>query len=323
MIEVRDLTKWYGPTLAVDHVSFDVPKGEVLGFLGPNGAGKTTTMRILTCYIPASGGSARVAGSDVSTQTVDVRRRIGYLPESAPLYLDLGVIDFLEFIAHVRGFRGQDAQRRITKMVGTCGLGNVLHKSIGELSKGYRQRVGLAQALIHDPSVLLLDEPTTGLDPNQIIEIRSLIKSLGREKTVVLSTHILPEVEATCDRVQIINHGKLVASGTPDELATKARGETQIWLTVKASPADAEEGLRMLDGVLAIQLEEEKPDRTRYSLATAGNENIEEQIFKLATQRHWILTELRRETVSLEEIFLRLTTQESDRSTADSASAAS
>ncbi|MBD3333936.1 MAG: ATP-binding cassette domain-containing protein [Candidatus Eisenbacteria bacterium] len=310
MIEVRELTKWYGPTLAVDHVDFDVAKGEVLGFLGPNGAGKTTTMRILTCYIPADSGTARVDGFDIAEQSVEVRRRIGYLPESAPLYLDQGVVEFLEFIAMARGFSGPELNRRVRTAIDTCGLGDVLHKMIGELSKGFRQRVGVAQTLIHDPQVLILDEPTTGLDPSQIIEIRDLIRNLGREKTVILSTHILPEVEATCSRVQIIHRGALVASGTPDELATKARGEAHVWVTLKAAPREAEEGLRTLDGVSAIHLQSELPDRVRYSISTSGADDLEERIYGLAVQRGWTLTELNRESVSLEEIFLRLTTQE-------------
>jgi ABC-2 type transport system ATP-binding protein len=310
MIEVRELTKWYGPTLAVDHVSFDVAKGEVLGFLGPNGAGKTTTMRILTCYIPANGGTAKVAGYDIWDDPVEVRRRIGYLPENAPLYLDLGVVEFLEFVAKARGFQGPEVDRRISRMVETCGLGEVLHKNIGELSKGYRQRVGLAQALIHDPEVLILDEPTTGLDPSQIIEIRSLIKELGREKTVILSTHILPEVEATCDRVQIIHRGRLVASGTPEELATKARGEAQVLVTIKAPAREVEDALRGLQGVQAIHLKEEGQDRVRYAISVGDGANLEEEVFQMVVRKGWVLTELHRETVSLEEIFLRLTTEE-------------
>ena len=312
MIEVRDLTKWYGPTRAVDNVSFDVASGEVLGFLGPNGAGKTTTMRIITCYIPANGGEVRVGGHDVAGNSVEVRRKIGYLPESAPLYLDLGVVDFLEFIAQARGYQGQEVRNRIARMVETCGLGDVLHKRIGELSKGFRQRVGLAQALIHDPPVLILDEPTTGLDPSQIIEIRDLIKNLGREKTVVLSTHILPEVEATCDRVQIIHRGALVASGTPEELAAKARGSAQVYVTLKTAAAEAETALRGLSGISSISLKDEREGRVRYALTASNGGNIEEEVFRLAVARGWTLTELHRETVSLEEIFLKLTTQEID-----------
>jgi ABC-2 type transport system ATP-binding protein len=312
MIEVRDLTKWYGSTRAVDHVSFDVTQGEVLGFLGPNGAGKTTTMRILTCYIPANEGSAKVAGFDIGSQAVEVRRRIGYVPENTPLYLDLGTDEFLQFIARVHGFQGQQARDRISGVIDTCGLGDVLHKDVGALSKGFRQRLALAQALIHDPEVLILDEPTGGLDPNQIIEIRDLIKKLGREKTVILSTHILPEVEATCDRVQIIHNGRLVASGTPDELAESATGQTQIFVTLKVPPAEAEEGLRSLPGVVSIQLREEGSDRARYALGIGNGAGIEESIFRMAVDKGWTLTELHREGVSLEKIFMSLTTQERD-----------
>ena len=213
MIEVKGISKRFGPTTAVDNISFSIAKGEVVGFLGPNGAGKTTTMRILTCFLPADAGEAKVAGFDVLEQSMAVRSRIGYLPESAPLYLDMRVSEFLDYIGAIRGLHGADRTAAINRMIEVCGLSGVMLKQIGELSKGYRQRVGLAQAMIHNPEILVLDEPTSGLDPNQIREIRDLIKTLGKEKTVILSTHILPEVEATCSRVMIINRGKIVADG--------------------------------------------------------------------------------------------------------------
>ena len=225
MIEVINLTKRYGPTVAVDNVSFDAKAGEVLGFLGPNGAGKTTTMRILTGYLSADEGTAKVAGYDVFEESIEVRKRIGYLPESAPLYTDMGVIDYLKFIAQIRDIPKSQRSQRIKDVVDTCGLEKMIQKDVGELSKGYRQRLGLAQSLIHDPPILVLDEPTSGLDPSQIIEIRNLIREIGKEKMIIFSTHILPEASATCSRILIINDGQIVANGTPDELAGRgARG---------------------------------------------------------------------------------------------------
>ena len=311
MIEVRNLTKRYGPNVAVDNVSFDVPRGEVVGFLGPNGAGKTTTMRILTCYLPADGGNARVAGHDVFESPVEVRKRIGYLPESAPLYLDMGVIEYLEFVGGMREVPKVELPRRIRNMVEACGLGPMLTKDIGQLSKGYRQRVGLAATLIHDPDVLVLDEPTTGLDPNQIIEIRQLIKDLGRQKTVILSTHILPEVEATCSRVLIINEGRIVAQGTPEELTRRAAGEQIARASFKATPAEVEPTLRAMDGLTRLRpLESIKPGTCRYELQWANRENVEEEIFRCAVENRWILTELHAETMSLEQVFTKLTVGE-------------
>ncbi|MEI6126579.1 MAG: ATP-binding cassette domain-containing protein, partial [Pseudomonadota bacterium] len=219
MIEVENLSKSYGTTKALQNISFRIEKGEVVGFLGPNGAGKSTTMRILTCYLAADSGTARIAGLDINKSPVEVKRRIGYLPENNPLYMDMGVRDYLSFIAKMRKIPSSSIKEKVARAVHTCGLESMASKDIGELSKGYRQRLGLAQALIHDPEVLILDEPTIGLDPHQIIEIRNLIKGIGREKTVILSSHILPEVSATCDRVLIISKGKIAGSGTPEELA--------------------------------------------------------------------------------------------------------
>jgi len=221
MIQVENLTKNYGTNCAVDQVSFNVHKGEVLGFLGPNGAGKSTTMKILTCFLAPTQGSAKVAGFDVFDQSLEVRRRVGYLPEDTPLYRDMTVLEHLDFAASMHGMKGDRVQARIKEIGGRCGLVEVAGKLVGELSKGYRQRVGLAQAMLHDPDILILDEPTGGLDPNQIAEIRTLIKEVGKEKTVILSTHILPEVQATCSRMLIISGGKLVADGTPDELRAR------------------------------------------------------------------------------------------------------
>lgn len=308
MIEVHDLVKTYGPTRAVNGISFEIPKGEVVGFLGPNGAGKTTTMRVLTCYLPADSGRATVAGHDVFSDSVEVRRRIGYLPESAPIYLDMGIVEYLEWVASMRGMDRRVTQQRIRRMVEVCGLGPMIQKDIGQLSKGYRQRVGLAATLIHDPDVLVLDEPTTGLDPNQIIEIRQLIREIGREKTVILSTHILPEVEATCDRVLIINSGRIVASGTPAELTRAAAGESTARVSVRASATEVEPALRALPGVEALRvLDSKKPGTSRYEVRTRTDDGIEEAIFTMAVQKGWVLTELHAETLSLEQVFTQLT----------------
>jgi ABC-2 type transport system ATP-binding protein len=315
MIEVHNLTKRFGPTVAVDDVSFEVARGEVVGFLGPNGAGKTTTMRIVTCYLPADAGQVKVAGFDTFEHAVEVRQRIGYLPESAPLYFDMGVIEYLEFVSGMRGIAPAERGRRIRQMVEVCGLGPMLHKDIGQLSKGFRQRVGLAATLIHDPDVLVLDEPTTGLDPNQIAEIRELIKEIGRQKTVILSTHILPEVEATCSRVLIINEGRIVASGTTEELTRLAAGKSTTVVTLKAQPSEVEPKLRALEGTDSIRaLDAPGPASCRYEVVTAGgaptNGGIEEALFRLAVQNNWIMLELHTTALSLEQVFLQLTTGE-------------
>ena len=234
-ITVRNLTKLYGEEKAIDDISFDVKTGEILGFLGPNGAGKTTTMKIITCYMPPSAGTVTVNGYDIAKNSLDVRRKIGYLPELNPLYLDMNVLEYLEYSAQLHKMEKPQIRQRMREMVEVCGLSGVRHKDIGELSKGYRQRVGLAQAMIHDPEVLIFDEPTSGLDPNQIVEIRNLIRKLGSAKTVILSTHILSEVQATCDRVIIVNEGKIAADGTPDQLQHEFRGSDIISLELKAN----------------------------------------------------------------------------------------
>ncbi len=311
MIEVRNLTKRFGPTLAVNDVSFDVPAGEVVGFLGPNGAGKTTTMRILTCYLPPDSGTARIAGYDTFEHAVEVRRRIGYLPESAPLYLDMGVVEYLQFVAGMRGIPRTEQTPRIRRMIEICGLGPMLMKDIGHLSKGYRQRVGLAATLIHDPDVLVLDEPTSGLDPGQIIEIRELIREIGRQKTVILSTHILPEVEATCSHVLIISEGRIVASGTTAELTRMSAGRATTRVTVKAEPSAVEPRLRGLGAVEEIHLlDAPRPGVCRYEVVAPTGSEIEEAIFRLAVENGWTLTELYSGALSLEQVFLRLTTRD-------------
>lgn len=311
MIEVKNLTKNYGITVAVKNVSFEVKKGEVLGFLGPNGAGKTTTMKILTCFMPPTQGTATVAGYDILENPYEVRQRIGYLPENTPLYMDMMVEDYLYFIAEVRQIPSIDRLSRIKRMVDICNLKSVLKKDVGELSKGFRQRVGLAQAMIHDPEILILDEPTSGLDPNQIIEIRHLIKELGREKTIILSTHILPEVSATCDRVIIINDGVLVASGTPAELQDEAAGDTIVYTTIHAKKTAIEHGLDTIEGLKEYKLIEQQDGSFRYKIiAKKGESDLGTAVFKLAVGQGWTLSEIHKETASLEDVFLKLTTGE-------------
>jgi ABC-2 type transport system ATP-binding protein len=305
MIEVNGLTKRYGRALAVDNISFSIKKGEVVGLLGPNGAGKTTTMKMLTCFISASSGQASIAGFDTFDNPLEVRKQIGYLPESCPLYLDMDVTGYLNFCAEVRGIPANQRPAAVDRVVQSCDLGKVTGKLIGHLSKGYRQRVGLAQALIHDPAVLILDEPTSGLDPNQIRDILRLIGSLGKEKTVIHSTHILSEVQATSDRVLIINNGRIVAQGTPTELVARASGTT-VFLSVKGDGAMT--GIEGADFVKKVEKVSEAADGF-HRLAVIGKENqdISLQLYQLAVQKNWLLRELRFETASLEDVFAKLT----------------
>jgi ABC-2 type transport system ATP-binding protein len=311
-IAVHNLTKLYGEQKAVDGISFDVKTGEILGFLGPNGAGKTTTMKIITCYMPATSGRVEVDGLDNVEHSLEVRRKIGYLPEMNPLYLDMNVVDYLEYSAQLHGSRGSALQHRIKEMVHTCGLEDVRHKDIGELSKGYRQRVGLAQAMIHDPEVLILDEPTSGLDPNQIVEIRNLIKQLGRAKTVVLSTHILSEVQATCDRVLIINEGRIVADGTPEQLQHEFQGAEALTLELKTNASNPMEQisprLRTLAAVTGVELLSVKNSFSRFALHIEKGSDVREALFRLAVAEGWVILEMHRKTTSLEEVFHKLTT---------------
>jgi ABC-2 type transport system ATP-binding protein len=312
MVEVHHVTKRFGPTVAVDDVSFRVNTGEVLGFLGPNGAGKTTTMRVLTCFMPADEGTANLAGYDIWEHPVEVRRRTGYLPEDTPLYPDMGVTESLEFVAEVRNVPRAQRASRIKEMVDICGLGRVLKKDIGELSRGFRQRLGLAQTLIHDPEILILDEPTSGLDPGQILEIRNLIREIGKEKTVILSTHILPEVAATCGRVLIINEGQIVADGPPDELAEQAAGGEAVFTTIRGPREQVEEKLVLLPGVKRSKLLGEQQDGLRWELIFPAGKAATDEVFKLAAQNGWVMTELRRQSASLEDVFLQLTTGEKE-----------
>ena len=307
MIEVKNLTKRYGPTVAVDNVSFSAKAGEVLGFLGPNGAGKTTTMRVLTCYLSADEGNVTVDGYDVFDESVEVRKRIGYLPESAPLYTDMGVIDYLKFIAQVRDIPKSQRQQRTKEVIDICGLESVIQKDVGELSKGYRQRLGLAQSLIHDPPILILDEPTSGLDPSQIIEIRNLIKEVGKEKIIIFSTHILPEVSATCSRILIINDGKIVANGSPESLADRAKGGEVVDITIRGPAEEIESKLRDLNFVNEFNRVDTADGLFNYQVTSDKGKNAAEELFQFVVQNGWSLTQLRQESVSLEDVFLELT----------------
>ncbi len=312
MIEVANITKRFGPTVAVRNVSFTVPKGQVLGLLGPNGAGKTTTMRILTCYMPADEGTAKVAGYDVHEHSLEVRRRIGYLPENAPLYKEMFPLSYLDFLARVRGIPPRLRRSRIDNVIQVCGLENVLHKRIGEMSKGYQQRVGLAQTLIHEPEVLILDEPTTGLDPNQIKEIRTLIREIGREKTVILSTHILPEVQATCSRVLIMHNAELVADGTPQELSRRASGTEILTIEAKGPAEEIRQKLGLLDGVKGVSVVRTVDSCTRFELSVTDGKAVAERVFATAVDAGWVLRELKAEAASLEQVFYQLTIGEKE-----------
>lgn len=303
-IKIQNLTKFYGAQKAVDNISFEVKTGEILGFLGPNGAGKTTTMKMITSYLEKDGGQIMVDGKSVGEY--DIRKSIGYLPENNPLYTEMPVIDYLAFCATLQGVPAESLNLRIAEMVKVCGLNQEKHKKIGELSKGYRQRVGLAQAMIHDPAILILDEPTTGLDPNQIVEIRELIKNLGKEKTVILSTHILPEVEATCDRILIINKGKIVADSTPQLLRQQAQGRQVLQLIIQDGPIlEVREALRRLPGVEDVTVVDEK--LSRFHVQAHTHAQVSRPIFKLCVEKGWVLTELIPNETKLEDIFRDLT----------------
>jgi ABC-2 type transport system ATP-binding protein len=304
MIEVEHLTKFYGNLAAIQDVSFNVRPGEILGFLGPNSAGKTTTMRILSGYMPASSGSVHVAGYDVAEASLEVRRRIGYLPETVPLYHEMTVRDYLEYMAGLRGV-AKPAQAA-GRVIESCGLTDRRTVLIGRLSKGYKQRVGLAQALVHDPQVLILDEPTIGLDPRQIIEVRNLIKSLGGGHTVILSTHILPEASQVCERVMIINKGHIVAEDTPQRLMTRLRGATQLFVQVAQPAGETRKKLKGIEGVTNVT----EKDPGCYEVEAALEADPRARIAELVVTKGWGLLELRPVSMSLEEIFLSLTTED-------------
>lgn len=312
-IKIENLTKFYGDLAAVKDISFEVKTGEIVGFLGPNGAGKTTTMKLITTYITQSSGKIFVDGIDTEKDALSVRKKIGYLPEQNPLYSDMNVIDYLRYAAELQSVEKSKIDDAVKRMVKVCGLEEVKHKDIGELSKGYRQRVGLAQAMIHNPEVLLLDEPTSGLDPNQIIEIRKLIRDLGKQKTLMLSTHILQEVQATCDRVIIINNGEIVADGTTDSLQKKFQGQLIISLTLKKDPkAGKEKILSMLESVSGVEkVKVVSDDAEVWNIDITANKgsDVRDAIFKKVVSNDMVLLNLHQEETTLEDIFRTLTTQ--------------
>ncbi|MDI6767365.1 MAG: ATP-binding cassette domain-containing protein [Bacteroidota bacterium] len=310
-IIVNNLSKYYGDAKAVDDITFEVHTGEILGFLGPNGAGKTTTMRIITCYLSPSAGSISVEGHDVHTDSLEVRKLVGYLPEQNPLYLDMNVLEYLQYTAQLQNVPKPLIPRRMKEMVDGCGLGEMKHKDIGQLSKGYRQRVGLAAAMIHDPKVLILDEPTSGLDPNQIVEIRSLIQALGKQKTVVLSTHILPEVQATCNRVIIINRGKIAADGPIEDLQRSLHGGEKILIEIEIPDDQTFEmvsiQVKSVPAIETVSLIDQRNGTMKLSVETSTATDIRKELFHLCVQKGWGLLELHRVQTSLEDIFRQLT----------------
>jgi ABC-2 type transport system ATP-binding protein len=312
MIKAEGLTKRYARTVAVDNISFHVEKGSIVGFLGPNGAGKTTTMRVLTCFLPPTKGEAQIAGFDVLRQPLDVKRRIGYLPETPPLYPEMEVIEYLNFVACLKGIPKGEVAQRVDQAIEKCSLGDVRFLLQGKLSKGYRQRVGLAQAIIHNPDVLILDEPTAGLDPKQILETRQLIKDLAGEHTILLSTHILPEVEQTCQKVMIINKGKLVATDTVENLTHRLRGSEAVAVEVEGreSEIDAvqvQQRLEQVPGVSRVLPKESAGKKVGFEVEGLPGRSIRSDLARAVVEGGWNLTELRPVAFSLEEIFLQLT----------------
>ncbi len=310
MIEVQGLTKIYGNKAAIQDLTFTVEQGEVMGFLGPNGAGKTTTMRVLSCFLPPTSGRAKVAGHDILTHSLAVRRRIGYLPEHVPLYTDLTVTQYLNFVAEAKGLSRLTRRKRVGEVIERCLLQDATRRIIGKLSKGYRQRVGLAQALLGDPPVLILDEPTLGLDPKQIIEIRSLIRQMQGERTVILSTHILPEVSMVCQRVIIINEGRIVAVDTPENLTRRLQRSTQVLLQVEGPPDQVAVKLREMAGVLKVEMKDGAGVLRRYLVETEKDRDLRQELAMAVCGSGWGLLELRPVDMTLEDIFIRLVTEE-------------
>jgi ABC-2 type transport system ATP-binding protein len=311
MINVKHLTKRYVNIAAVDDISFDVGEGEIVGLLGPNGAGKTTTMRILTCFMPATEGVATVAGFDVFTDSLNVRQQIGYLPENVPLYLDMRVKEYLMFRAKLKYIPRRERKKKIDYCLEMCGISDVQNQITGTLSKGYRQRVGLADALVHDPKILILDEPTIGLDPNQIRQIRQVIKDLGQKHTILLSTHILPEVEMICDRIMIINKGKIVAMDTPKNLMKQLKSSANVVLEIRGDREKIKDSLSNIGGVRSV-VWKEKGDANEFVVEAVGDKDIREDIFKCIVKDNYTLREMKRQTVTLEEIFHQITTKETE-----------
>jgi len=308
MIEISNLTKKFGSNIALDNITLSVKKGEVLGFLGPNGAGKTTTMKIITSFWTPTSGKVEVDGLDVSQNSLAIRKKIGYLPETVPLYDDMRVYEYLKFVAEIRGLAKDGIKKRIKEVISICGLNKVVRQPIEELSKGFRQRVGLAQAIMHNPDILILDEPTTGLDPNQIAEIRNLIKELGKEKTVIFSTHILAEVSATCDRVIIINNGRIVGHGTPDELAAKAGSQEIIYVKIKGAKDDILNKLQEMENVVKVDVKDKESDDVYgYEIEPKSGVDLREYLSMTVMNNGWSILEFSKKSVSLEDVFRELT----------------
>jgi len=311
VIEVQNLTKCYGDLRAVDGISFTVERGEILGFLGPNAAGKTTTMRVITGFLPATSGSVSVAGFDVFKNNLEVKRQIGYLPENPPLYLDMKVVDYLRFVAVIKGVDRREVNPEVERVADRLALSEVLDKLIAQLSRGFKQRVGLAQALLNNPPVLILDEPTVGLDPKQIIEVRELIKSFGQDHTIILSTHILPEVSMTCNRVIIINEGKLVAVDTPENLTARLKGSESILLEVEGPSEEVMQTIRQIPRIRSVASSSvKKSNVSKYTVEAEVGADIRKEIAAAIVRHNWGLLELKTESLSLEKIFLQLTTRE-------------
>jgi ABC-2 type transport system ATP-binding protein len=321
VIEVQHLTKRYGRFTAVDDVSFRVERGEILGFLGPNGAGKTTTMRILTGYMPATEGAAMVAGYNVFDEPIEAKRRTGYLPETPPLYPDMTVREYLSFVARLKGVPSGDRRARLDAVMERTRIADMANRACGKLSKGYKQRVGLAQALIHNPEVLILDEPTAGLDPKQIIETRQLIKELAGDHTIILSTHILPEVSQTCQRVVIINKGKVVAVDTPENLTSRLRGSETMYVQVDSGGAAADVALANIPGVTRVAQGEQRDGYASYEVESDHGRDVRRDLARTIVSNGWGLLELRPMRMSLEEVFLSLTTEDASAMAADTAPA--
>ena len=309
MIHVENLTKYYDDFCAVDHITLDIEKGEILGLLGPNGAGKTTTLRMLTGYFLPSSGEIRVKDYSVYDDLLDIKKLIGYLPESAPLYQGMLVYDYLDYIANIRQLDTEEKLDRIRKLVDICGLQGIMHSPIGELSKGLKQRVGLAHAMMNDPEILILDEPTSGLDPNQIVEIREIIRHIGKEKTVILSTHILSEAEATCDRIVIINKGKIIADGSTEMLKQSSGKQRTIHLSLlKADSSAVRDRLSQVSGVSVVETQEDEAEQAlRVKLACNADADLRESIYRTIKETDWVLLEFYQETQTLENIFRELT----------------
>jgi len=310
MIQVENLTKYFKDLCAVDQITFDIHKGEILGLLGPNGAGKTTILRMLTGFLRPTAGNIRVKNHTIDKDSLEIKKLLGYLPESAPLYHHMIVYDYLDYVANIRGINAKSKLKRIRYLADLCGLNEVMHQPIGELSKGYKQRVGLAHAMMNDPEILVLDEPTSGLDPNQIIEIREIIKHIGKEKTVILSTHILSEAEATCDRVVIINKGKIIADGSMENLKQSAAGKTRINLSLRDSDSETVKTvLGSVEGLEEISLKADNGNILRVKITSRSSVDLRGDIYRKIKETNWVLLEFYQETQTLENIFRDLTTE--------------